>query len=165
LASPDPIPWSSQILTPTHGLRLDRRGRAGPEPGGCTMKGSELLTIRAESRNGVTIVTLGGELDLATASTLLENLFTLGQDGSSTIMLDLRELTFLDSSGLQAFIRARSDAEANGHRVLLIGAEARVRRLFEVTNTLDMLDDGDAVGVLDRFTGSRGDGDRRLDPE
>jgi hypothetical protein len=30
---------------------------------------------------------------------------------------------------------------------------------------LDMLDDGDAVGVLDRFTGSRGDGDRRLDLE
>jgi anti-anti-sigma factor len=129
------------------------------------MKGSELLTIRAYSRNGTTIVVLGGELDLATASILQEHLSTLGQDGSSTILLDLRELTFVDSSGLQAFIRARSDAEANGHRVLLIGAEARVRRLFELTNTLDMLDESDAVGALDRFTRSTGDGNERPDPE
>ena len=129
------------------------------------MKGSELLTIRAESRNGITLVVLGGELDLATGPTLLEHLGVLGQDGSSTILLDLRELTFVDSSGLQAFIRARSDAEANGHRVLLIGATARVRHLFDLTNTLDMLDESDAVGVLDRFTRSTGDGDRRLDPE
>ena len=128
------------------------------------MRGSELLTIRAESRNGITIVVLGGELDLSTASMLREHLVTLGQDGSSTIILDLRELKFVDSSGLHAFIGARSDAEANGHRVLLIGAEARVRRLFEITNTLDMLDESDAVGVLDRFTRSTGDGSRRPDP-
>jgi anti-anti-sigma factor len=116
------------------------------------MKGSRpLLTIRAESRDGITMLSLGGELDLSSASILHEHLRTVSGDGVSAIVLDLRELSFVDSTGLQAFLRARSDAEENGHQLLMVGATPRVRRLFELTKTDHLLDGREAVGVLETF--------------
>jgi anti-sigma B factor antagonist len=133
-------------------------GAVAPVPhveGVAGMKGSEPpLTIRVESRNGVTLMVLAGELDLATAPILQRHFETLDGDGVSAVMLDLRDLRFVDSTGVHMFLQARSDAEANGHRLLLIGAQPHVRRLFELTNTVDLLGEREAVSVLDRFTGS-----------
>jgi anti-anti-sigma factor len=115
------------------------------------MKGSRpLLTIREESRDGIAMLSLGGELDLSTASILHEHLRTVDGDGSA-IVLDLRALSFVDSTGLQAFLRARSDAEENGHQLLLIGATPRIRRVFELTKMDHLLDGREAVGVLETF--------------
>ena len=66
-------------------------------------------------------------------------------------MLDLRDLTFLDCSGLHACLTARKHAEAN--QLILVGASARTRRLFEPTGTEFLLDDREAAGLLARFTG------------
>ena len=68
-------------------------------------------------------------------------------------MLDLRDLTSLDCSGLHACLTAREHAVANQDRLILVGTSARTRRLFELTRTEFQLDDREAVGVLARFTG------------
>lgn len=106
-----------------------------------------------ESRNGVARVALSGELDLATVPMLRGHLAHLEREDVVAIVLDLRDLTFLDCSGLHAFLTAREHAEANQHRLILVGASARTRRLFELTGTEFLLDDREAAGVLARFTG------------
>lgn len=95
--------------------------------------GFEVFTAQVGSGRGPTKIVLGGELDMATAPILEEHLLRAESDGATTILIDLRELTFVDSSGLHAFLSARSRAEMNGRQLLLIGAKAPVRRVFELT--------------------------------
>ena len=110
------------------------------------------FTAEVESRNGVVHIALGGELDMVSVPILAEHLARYESDGIAAIVLDLRNLTFLDSSGLHAFLRARKHAEANGHRLVLIGATQRTRRVFELTGTQFLMDGHEAVGALDQFT-------------
>ena len=75
--------------------------------------------------------------------------------GVSAIMLDLRELTFIDSTGLHALVRAKERARTHGQQLILVGARPSARRLFELTCTEYLLDDQDVIGVIKQFTGSR----------
>ena len=113
------------------------------------------FTAKAESRNGVARISLAGELDMSTAPVVTEELARLDQDGVVGIILDLRDLTFIDSGGLNAFLQAWDRAKTNGHRLILVGASESARRLFELTGTQFLLDDQEAVTLLDQFTGSK----------
>ena len=119
------------------------------------MGSEQQLTAEVNSRNGVASVAIRGELDLATVSDFEGHLAPLESDGVSAIMLDLRELTFIDSVAVHSLVRARERANLNGQRLILVGARPTARRLFELTCTEYLLDDEDAVGVLSRFVGSQ----------
>ena len=84
----------------------------------------EISELGSEGR-----IRLSGELDLFTAPHLSEVLSNHGSD--STVVLDLRELTFLDSSGLAVLLRFASSLNGNGPLVLLDPA-AWIERVFEV---------------------------------
>ena len=124
------------------------------------MATSQTLTTRIDARNGVTSIALTGELDMATAPILNDQLTAVEQGGSRTIVLDLRDLRFIDSSGLHAFVGAYRRAETNGHRLLLVGANPSARRLCEMTGTEFLLEATGTADVLGRFTGN---GSRILD--
>ncbi|HEV8089248.1 MAG TPA: STAS domain-containing protein [Actinomycetota bacterium] len=100
------------------------------------------FTIRTERRAGAADVALVGELDLLTVPILEEDLARFEREGIGKIKLDLNDLTFLDCSALRAFLCARDRANANGHRLLLVGASPCARRLFELTGTKFLLDEG-----------------------
>ncbi|HEX6580964.1 MAG TPA: STAS domain-containing protein [Actinomycetota bacterium] len=104
------------------------------------MRTSQALTTRIDARNDVTSIALSGELDMATVPILNDQLTALEQDGSKVILLDLRDLNFIDSSGLHAFVQAYSRSQQNGHRFLLVGASPIAQRLFEITGTEFLLD-------------------------
>jgi anti-sigma B factor antagonist len=112
------------------------------------------FTLETRSRNGVACVALHGELDIETAPRLDGCLTPFEGDGVSAIVLDLRDLTFLDCSGLHALLRARDHATTNQHRLVLVGASASARRLFEITRTEYLLDDQGMADALSRFVGS-----------
>ena len=112
------------------------------------------FTAQVNSRNGVASIALRGELDLATVPDLEGHLAPFESNGVSAIMLDLRELTFIDSVAVHSIVRARERAKTNGQRLILVGARPTARRLFELTCTEYLLDDPDTVGVLNRFVGS-----------
>ena len=126
------------------------------------MGSEQQFTAQVSSRNGVASIALRGELDLATIPELEGHLAPFESDGVSAIVLDLRELTFIDSVALQSLVRARKRAETNGQRLILVGARPSARRLLEFTGTEYLLDDRDTVGVLNRFVGER---DSRARPE
>lgn len=105
------------------------------------MESQSPFGTRVEERDGVAVMALSGELDLATAPILRENLARLEESGPVTIKVDLREVTFIDSSGLKEFLEARSRAKDNGHRLLFSGASPAAQRLFELTGTRFLLDE------------------------
>ena len=118
------------------------------------MGSEQQFTAQVNSRNGVASITLRGELDLATVPDLEGHLAPLESDSVSAIILDLRELTFIDSVALHSLVRAKERARTSGQRLILVGARPSARRLFQLTCVEHLLDDRDTVGVLNRFVGS-----------
>lgn len=81
-------------------------------------------------------ITTTGELDLATAKTLGEALDDFDREGAETIVLDLGQLEFIDSSGLALLVinHKRFNLAGDGRSLWLLPARANgVRRAFEIT--------------------------------
>lgn len=98
---------------------------AAPTPGA--------FAASVEVEGTVAQVTLTGELDIAAAPALSETLADLSARDLKRVVLDLRGLTFIDSSGLRAILRADDEARSNGHEFLLVRGTPAVQRVFEVT--------------------------------
>ena len=113
------------------------------------------FSVRIDVRNDVAHIALTGELDLATVPLLEDRLAHLEHERVKAIMLDLRDLSFLDSSGIDTFVSARERAELNGHRIVLIGPSSRTRQLFGLTGTEFLLEVQDPAETLDQFTHGR----------
>jgi anti-anti-sigma factor len=119
------------------------------------MGSAPTFDVRVETRNGVARLALAGELDMGTVPILKQHLNRVNGDGVHGLILDLRSLTFADSSALHTFLRAWDHARHNGHRMAIVGTSGEVRRLFEISGTEFLLDDAVAIGLLDRFTVGR----------
>ena len=65
----------------------------------------EALTIEVRRGRGVAIVTVAGEIDIATAPRLRERLFELAA-GGRPLVADLDRVSFIDSAGLSALVGA-----------------------------------------------------------
>ena len=90
------------------------------------------LTIEQIRENAVKIV-LRGELDLEHAYSFDEELKRVEALEPRCICLDLRELTFLDSTGLSRLVAARRRAMKAGRRLVLVRGPAAVQRVFQLT--------------------------------
>ena len=88
--------------------------------------------------DGVHVVTLHGELDLANAERVRTALIEVA---GSTVVVDLGDLSFLDSSGIAALLGARKRILAAGHGFELRGAQGMVRRVLELTGLAHLLTD------------------------
>lgn len=84
-------------------------------------------------------VRVSGELDLAAAPQLRRTLDE-ARTHARLILLDLRELSFVDCAGLHVILDASSRASAEGARLLLTGASERVESLLELTRTRNRVD-------------------------
>jgi anti-anti-sigma factor len=103
--------------------------------------GSRLGIVRA----GETLV-LDGEIDAHTAPLLARELATGG-----AIEVDVRGVSFIDSSGLRALILATERARDAGGDVVLVAPSTAVRRLIEITGLTGFLTiEGSAAGPADR---------------
>ena len=81
-----------------------------------------------------------GELDLASAGELEQGVGRLRAAGETRILLDLRHVDFIDSTGLRVLISLRNDARRGAHDLILVPPPAGVRRIFEITGTRGFFD-------------------------
>jgi anti-anti-sigma factor len=96
-------------------------------------------------RGPLAIVVLRGELDLPATSTLEPELERLTDEpGVEVVALDLRELEFLDSSGLRAVVLASRHLTDNERRLVLVRGPSSVQRVFEITRMTERLEFVDA---------------------
>lgn len=79
-----------------------------------------------------------GDLDIVTSEEVKRQLAAMVEDGSSTVTLDLRNVGFVDSSGLGALVAVHNYAEARGSQLVVRSAPSHVRDLFSLTR-LDKL--------------------------
>jgi anti-sigma B factor antagonist len=84
-------------------------------------------------------VNVVGALDLATVPVLDNQVAELRDAGFRRLILDLRGLDFIDSTGLRGILRYDAEARLDGFSIELIQGPAAVQRVFELTGTTDHL--------------------------
>ena len=85
-------------------------------------------------------VALFGELDIAAAPRVDEAMSELERDRPERIVVDLRGLTFLDSTGLRSLLGADSRARDDGRRLTLIRGPEPIQRVLSITGLDGRLD-------------------------
>ncbi len=81
------------------------------------------------------VVAVSGELDLYSAERLQRAVAALHAAGHDRIVIDLRAIEFIDSTGLRLLIGLHQAAEREGRRLSLVRAPQPVQRIFELTAT------------------------------
>jgi anti-sigma B factor antagonist len=90
------------------------------------------LTVQATPEPGYTLVSVAGELDIATAPELRDCLVPLLAD-HPTLVIDLDRVSFCDATGLGVLVGAANRARANRARLHLVCSGPNIRRLFDLT--------------------------------
>ncbi len=85
-----------------------------------------------ERRDAAAIVSMEGELDIATEAQATADL-NRAMDGAELLVVDLRELGFLDSTGVRVLLAADLRAREMGMRFGLVRGDGMIARLLEVT--------------------------------
>src|SRR5579875_62410 len=102
----------------------------------------ELLTVDVVTSDGVQVVALRGELDVASAGRVEHTLRSLD---APLVVVDVARLTFIDSSGLTVIVQAHNAATRSRRRFEVRGATGAVRRVFEITGLTRLLSDGSEI--------------------
>lgn len=93
------------------------------------------FAVRGERRNGVVRLFPRGEIDMATAPLLEEALAIVEESRPAALILDFSGITFMDSTGLHALVRAHGRASQRGRVLAVVNGGENVQRLFELTRT------------------------------
>jgi anti-sigma B factor antagonist len=93
---------------------------------------SKALTIRTRRGPGYVVVTVAGEVDIATVAELRERLAALAVSGVP-LVADLDQVSFIDATGLGALAGAAREATEHGTSLHVVCAQPQTRRLFRVT--------------------------------
>jgi anti-sigma B factor antagonist len=86
--------------------------------------------------NGTVRVRLAGELDMSTVPVLAASLEHARAAGHDLIVIDLRALEFMDSTGLTLLTRWSLGSERDGFALALVAGNERIQRLFELTRLI-----------------------------
>lgn len=98
------------------------------------------LITEIRGSQGHALVLLSGELDASTAGGLYEELARLSREGIVHVALDLTALEFIDSTGISVIIAEHKRTVSAGGELIILTPHRNVRRVFEVTGLLDVLD-------------------------
>lgn len=103
-----------------------------------------LLNVDIEKGDNRVSVALSGELDISSATRVEDELAVLQAEAPPLLVLDLRKLDFMDSTGLRLIVRADEAARSEGTRFVIVRGPEPVHRVFEIVGLdtrFDMADE------------------------
>ena len=95
------------------------------------------LTVEVQVDDGVPVLVVRGELDVYSAPALDAAVDQALQDGARSLVLDLGQVGFIDSSGLRSIIRARKEAGDGPEAVRIRNPQPATVRLLDITGLTD----------------------------
>jgi len=91
------------------------------------------LSVSQQSVGDYCVLAVRGEVDVYSAPDLHDELATLLESGAETVVVDLTEVGFLDSTGLGVLVTARAAAAAAGRALQIACDHERILKLFKIT--------------------------------
>ena len=102
-----------------------------------------VFDVDVAARGKWCVVTVTGDLDVATSPKLRETVISLVSEGQRSLVIDLCRVDFLDSTGLGILVGALKRARAHDGRLVVACDQPQVRGVF------DLVDLADVLGVRD----------------
>ncbi|MBY7142394.1 STAS domain-containing protein [Virgibacillus sp. NKC19-3] len=98
------------------------------------------LVVDVVDQQETSTVHLSGEVDAYTAPELKAKLLPLTYHQGHTVNVDLKDVTYMDSTGLGVFISALKSTNEHESKLKLINIQERVLRLFKITGLDEIMD-------------------------
>jgi anti-anti-sigma factor len=98
------------------------------------------LETSATCIGGADAIAVAGELDMETAPRLTEEVERAVWNSVGAFVLDLSGVTFLDSSGLHALLRARAYLAREDRALVLVCPDGQALRVLDLASVLDTFD-------------------------
>jgi anti-anti-sigma factor len=92
----------------------------------------DMLVVQVRLQPGYAVITVAGEVDIATAPQLGQHLAALAGSGRPLIA-DLDQVSFIDAAGLRVLAAAARQAADSGGSLHVVSARYQVRRVFALT--------------------------------
>ena len=92
-----------------------------------------LFALDDVALDGVQVLVPHGEIDALTAPTLGRRMLELIDDGTSRLVVDLSETTFMDSTGLGVLVNGLRQAGRRDGKLVVVCPTERIMRPFEIT--------------------------------
>ena len=106
------------------------------------------FNVEERNEGSAWILAASGELDLRTSPQLEERLNHVWASGAELVILDLRQIEFMDSTGLRVLLGAHQRAQETSRRFALVRGADQVERVLTLTGVRDMLTIVDAPEEL-----------------
>ena len=97
------------------------------------------LAVERRSEDGIELVLVEGEVDIATASKLISVLNSSVAEAIKSVVVDLTQVGFMDSTGLALLINAHRRLSLRRKGFAVVCPPGQLRRVFEVTDMLETL--------------------------
>ncbi|KZZ85213.1 MULTISPECIES: anti-sigma factor antagonist [Bacillaceae] len=98
------------------------------------------LKTTIENMEQMTKVTVSGEIDAYTAPKLREELLPLAEQTKPQLVISLRDVSYMDSTGLGVFVGLLKTVRKNEGELRLVELSDRLERLFTITGLNDIID-------------------------
>jgi anti-sigma B factor antagonist len=106
------------------------------------------FSVEERGEGSAWVLAVSGELDLRTSPELEERLARVWSTGAELVILDLRQIEFMDSTGLRVLLGAHQRAQETGRRFALVKGADQVERVLTLTGVRDLLTVVDAPEEL-----------------
>ena len=110
------------------------------EPGGpADRPGPPAFAVEPAPVSGAPGVRVSGEVDIDTAPRLIASLDAAMRDSRGAFVIDLCDVTFLDSSGVSVLVHARAVLGRDDRDLVVVCPPGSARRILELANVADLL--------------------------
>ena len=94
--------------------------------------GESAISVKSEVREGATFVIPFGDIDLTASPVLRQELKKIQASRPQRLVIDLAQVSYMDSSGVATLVEAMQVARRNSTRMVLCCLQERVRSIFEI---------------------------------
>jgi len=98
------------------------------------------LSIDTVKENNQMIVHVSGEVDIYTAPDLKKQLLELTKQKGQSVVVDLSDVNYMDSTGIGVFISTLKSTKENDSHLKLVNLQSQVMRLFDITGLNEIIE-------------------------
>ncbi|MBM7606700.1 anti-sigma B factor antagonist [Metabacillus crassostreae] len=98
------------------------------------------MKIDISKEDDKTVVLVAGEIDAYTAPKLREALLPLAEEENPQVTVNLKNVSYMDSTGLGVFVGLLKNVRKNNGNLHLVELTDRLERLFSITGLSDIID-------------------------
>jgi anti-sigma B factor antagonist len=91
------------------------------------------FSVEIDNKNSLPIIRVKGEIDVYTCTKLNTSLQEVIQTGAKTIVLNLENIQYIDSTGLGTIAHAAREVQHAEGKILVVCPKPQVRKIFEIS--------------------------------